>query len=180
MASRRKKSGSYHLRGEVASEGLASGPVFALGNSAQMPTAEASTPIRERRKLKNALATAREEIEQLIEQAAGQGSANVLAIQLGMLGDKSLAQPALARIANGALAWTAWNQTVATDEIDAPAGEYASARDSDTRDLRARVSRILAGEGTETVPYGAIVIAEDIAPSSYLEIDWSLSGGIGP
>ena len=178
MASRRKKTGSRRLRGLVASEGLAFGPAFRLRDSTQMPNAASSTPNTEKRNLRKALSEARAEIKRLITQSPGHDGANLLAAQMGMLDDKKLAEPALARITNGEPAWLAWNQTVATGERRSPEGKYASARDSDTRDLRARVSRILAGEGTRAVPYGAILIADDIAPSAYLETDWSLSGGI--
>ncbi|MBT3359622.1 MAG: phosphoenolpyruvate--protein phosphotransferase [Rhodospirillales bacterium] len=185
MATKRGKKAGHRLRGDVASEGLAFGPTFALRDAAKMPKAVSSTPNKEKRALKRAIREARAEIEQLIEQSPGHDGENVLAVQLAILGDKKLIEPALARVADGAPAWAAWNQTVATGERRSPAGgpkgyvgEYAAARDSDTRDLRARVSRILAGEGAEIVPYGAIVIADDIAPSTYLETDWSLSGGI--
>ena len=177
MAPTRRNTANRRLPGNIASEGLASGPVFALRKLGRKVKAPPTTPIKEKRKLKNALAQAEDKIKQLIEQAPGQEGANVLAIQLAMLEDKMLSTPAYDLIARGASAWAAWNNTVAAGAEGAE-DSYASARDSDTCDLRERILRILAGGESATVPFGAILIAEDIAPSTFLETDWSLSGGI--
>ena len=76
----------------------------------------------------------------------------------------------------------AW--TVALDEqiadYNSAADEYLQARSSDLADLRDRVLRTLArGEGeTLKIPRGAVVCADDLPPSRFLEIDWSSGGGL--
>jgi phosphotransferase system enzyme I (PtsI) len=62
-------------------------------------------------------------------------------------------------------------------------GEYESSEDayfrgraSDIRDIRDRVLRHLAGATAQRLPAGAIVVADDLTPSRFLEADWSGGG----
>lgn len=180
MGGRAAKATERRLRGHVASEGLAAGPVFLL--EAQDRTAEiaATTPHKERRRLKRAMDTARREIDRLIAGTADPESAHILEIQLRILEDKALVGPVHAAIVTGASAWRAWNAMVAVDgAVEAPAdAPYLTARDSDTRDVRDRVARLLLGRGPAAPPLGAILVAEDIGPARFLEVDWSHGGGL--
>ena len=59
------------------------------------------------------------------------------------------------------------------------AEEYFRARSADLRDLRDRVCRILTGaEELAPMPPGAILAAEDLMPSIFLEIDWRPRGAL--
>src|ERR1043165_8893580 len=60
------------------------------------------------------------------------------------------------------------------------ADEYLQARSSDLADLRDRGRRIFAGGKAEPplVPKGAVVCADDLPPSRFLEIDWSRGSGL--
>ena len=65
-------------------------------------------------------------------------------------------------------------------DYSAAADEYLQARSSDLADLRDRVLQILRGGESEAprIPSGAVVCAEDLPPSRFLEIDWSGGGGL--
>ena len=65
-------------------------------------------------------------------------------------------------------------------DYDAAPDEYLRARSADLADLRDRVTRALGGSDGAVVkiPDGAIVCADDLPPSRFLEIDWSHGGGL--
>jgi len=167
-------------RGEVASEGLAAGTVFLLSPQERTADVAATTPHKERRRLKRAMEAARRDIARLIAGAPEPESAHILDIQLRILEDKALIGPVHAAIAAGASAAMAWNATVAVDAaLEAPPeAPYMAARDSDTRDVRDRVARLLLGRRPAAPPLGAILVAEDLGPTRFLEIDWSHGGGL--
>ncbi|MDP3899190.1 MAG: putative PEP-binding protein, partial [Mesorhizobium sp.] len=56
--------------------------------------------------------------------------------------------------------------------------DYFRARAADLRDIRDQVLRALSGEAADSIPAGAILFGEDIAPTRFLETDWSRGGGI--
>lgn len=180
MSGRAARAAERRLRGNVASEGLAAGPVFLPAAEARTDCVAAATPQRERRRLRRALEAARRDIARLIAEAADPHAAHILDIQLRILEDKALVRPVHAAIAEGASAWQAWSAAVAVDgaaavPVDTP---YLAARDSDTRDVRDRVARLLRGGGPVVPPLGAILVADDLGPTRFLEIDWSHGGGV--
>ena len=79
-------------------------------------------------------------------------------------------------------AHTAWSSALEAQIADynAAADEYLQARSSDLADLRDRVLRTLRGGEGEApkIPGGAVVCADDLPPSQFLEIDWSRGGGL--
>ena len=79
-------------------------------------------------------------------------------------------------------AHTAWSSALDAQITDyhSAADEYLQARSSDLADLRDRVLRILRGGEGEAprIPGGAVVCADDLPPSQFLEIDWSRGGGL--
>ncbi|WP_316975563.1 phosphoenolpyruvate--protein phosphotransferase [Shumkonia mesophila] len=180
IGGRAARAAERHWRGVVASEGLAAGTVFLLTPQERTADVAATTPHKERRRLKRAMEAARRDIARLIAKTPEPESAHILDIQLRILEDKTLIGPVHAAIAAGASAAQAWNATVAVDDaVDAPAdAPYLTARDSDTRDVRDRVARLLLGRRPAVPPLGAILVAEDIGPTRFLEIDWSHGGGL--
>src|SRR5581483_7703031 len=88
--------------------------------------------------------------------------------------------PAFARIAEGMDAATAWSEALAAQVADLQGAdtEYFRARASDLRDIRDRVLRVLADEGDDELPAGAVLTGEDVTPSRFLSVDWSRGGGI--
>jgi phosphotransferase system enzyme I (PtsI) len=171
---------SRELRGRPAAPGIIVGPLVRLSGIVgdRQSTGDATT---ERRALESAISAAIGDLEAL-QARAGPGDGSVmLGFQIAMLEDDSLRAPALAAISTGVAAETAWSAAIAEqiDDYEAAADEYFRARASDLRDLRDRVLRHLSGAARGGLrPDGAVLLAEDIAPSVFLETDWSAGGGL--
>ena len=114
--------------------------------------------------------------------AAGDEAAEILEFQLALLDDESLLEPVFAAIAAGAAADVVWRRALADQIADYTAApdEYLRARAADFVDLRDRVLAALNGgaPASEALPAKAIIYAEDLPPSRFLEIDWSGGGGL--
>ena len=97
-----------------------------------------------------------------------------------MLEDEALTAPALARIAAGIDAATAWMETIAAQIADYETSDddYFRARAADLRDLRDEVVRRLSGEADIDLPDAAVLTGEDVTPTRFLSVDWSRGGGI--
>ena len=167
-------------RGRTASIGFAHGP-FVRVDTATSDGRVAAAPTHEAAALRAALDSAGQQIAKLAE-AVGGDAAQILEFQVALLEDDELLDPIFAAIAEGAPAHTAWSSALDAQIADyhAAADEYLQARSSDLADLRDRVLRTLRGAQSETpkIPGGAIVCAEDLPPSQFLEIDWSRGGGL--
>ena len=100
---------------------------------------------------------------------------------MALLDDDTLVAPAFAEAANDVPADAAWRRAMDAliDECRANPSPYVQARSLDVSDLRERVLMALHGDvPTPEVPPGAIVVADDLPPSRFLEINWSRGGGI--
>lgn len=165
------------IGGQPASPGIAIGPLVRLAAQAAAQRTSGS-PAEEQAALEAAIAAALTELAALAAQAGGEG-AEILEFQTAMLEDEALREPALDAIAAGTAADAAWaeglaGQIAGYEEAD---DEYFRARAADLRDLADRVSRHLLGAEAEALPPGAIVLADDLTPSRFLETDWR-DGGI--
>ncbi|MDQ0394715.1 putative PEP-binding protein [Labrys monachus] len=164
------------LTGRPASPGLAAGPVFVDGP--EIPAAAA--PIGgDAEALRRAIGAAAAELAAL---AAGLGGeeADILGFQIAMLEDGALSEGAFDAISAGMPADHAWRSALDAEILDYEASEDPTfrARGADFADMRDRVLAHLAGTaGRRNVPAGSIYVAEDIAPSLFLSVDWS-GGGI--
>jgi phosphotransferase system enzyme I (PtsI) len=166
------------LQGISASAGYAEGPVFDLDRITRTYISKA-TPADEKVALETAIGIATDRLSTLIE-TADNDAADILEFQIAMLGDDALSSPAFAAIRSGQPADTAWRQA-----LDAEIGGYETseqhyfqARAADIRDIRDQVLRALTEHGDTQAPTGAIFYGEDIAPTRFLETDWSRGGGI--
>jgi phosphotransferase system enzyme I (PtsI) len=163
------------LTGQIASPGLALGPINLHFLRTGVPVAS-GTPKEERRALEAAIETALGQLTRLVAENDEMG-ADILSFQVALLEDAELTSPAFEALAQGASAAEAWRQALETQiEIyrdDESA--YFQARAADLVDLRERVSAILLGQTEpDTGAAGdAIYVAEDLAPSRFLETDWS-------
>lgn len=169
--------GALRLKGIGASGGYAAGPVFHVNRSvaAYVPK---ETAAAETAALKSAVATASKGLSNLIAASPGE-AAEMLEFQLAMLEDDALVAPAFEAIDAGSTADDAWKAAL-DGEIagyETADDEYFRARTADLHDLRERVLRALHGDVGLVVPPGAIVCADDIVPTLFLETDWS-NGGI--
>jgi phosphotransferase system enzyme I (PtsI) len=166
------------LQGISASAGYAEGPLFDLDRIAASYVGK-ETADDERAALETAISIAAARLTALIE-AADSAAADILEFQIAMLGDDALSSPAFAAIRAGEPADKAWRQALDAEiaGYDASDQDYFRARAADIRDIRDQVLRALTEEGDIEAPAGAIFYGEDIAPTRFLETDWSAGGGI--
>jgi phosphotransferase system enzyme I (PtsI) len=167
-------------RGRTASIGFARGPFIRLScvtNGERSP----GSPGDETLALRQAIQSSSEQIAALAAAAGGEG-AQILEFQVALLEDQDFLDPVFAAIGGGTPADTAWSSALDEQikDYNSASDEYLQARSSDLADLRDRVLRILRGGESEVVkiPSGAIVCADDLPPSRFLEIDWSGGGGL--
>lgn len=167
-------------RGRTASIGFAHGP-FVLIDGVVRSVRTAGTPKDEAAALRGALRSTGSQIAALAAAAGGDG-AQILEFQVALLEDEDFLEPVFAEIGGGAPADAAWAATLDAQIADynsAP-DEYLRARSSDLADVRDRVLRTLRGGSSEAlkIPEGAVVCADDLPPSQFLEINWSRGGGV--
>src|SRR5207244_3159603 len=114
--------------------------------------------------------------------AAGGEAAQILEFQVALLEDEEFLDPVFAFIDDGVAADVAFSRMIDEQIADynAAPDEYLQARSSDLADLRDRVWRILGGGENRalSIPQGAVLCADDLPPSRFLEIDWSGGGGL--
>ncbi|HEY1864920.1 MAG TPA: phosphoenolpyruvate--protein phosphotransferase [Roseiarcus sp.] len=171
---------TLRLRGRSAAPGFAAGRISNLMNGVA-ETSNLGSPEAERAALEQAVATAASELRALAD-AQPREAAQILEFQLTLLEDEDLSAPAYAEIGAGASAGQAWTQTLDTqvEDYETADDEYFRARASDFVDIRDRVSRALsrASNAAPMLPDGAILVADDLPPSRFLEIDWTRGAGI--
>jgi len=167
-------------RGRTASIGFARGPFIPVDAGANGERV-AGSPAEEVLALRDAIEAASRQIAELATAAGGE-AAQILEFQVALLEDQDLLDPVFLSIGEGAPADGAWRSALDSQiaEYETAADEYLKARSSDLADLRDRVLRILRGEERQVlrIPSGAVVCADDLPPSRFLEIDWSAGGGL--
>ncbi|TIS96935.1 phosphoenolpyruvate-utilizing N-terminal domain-containing protein, partial [Mesorhizobium sp.] len=166
------------LKGISASAGYAEGPLFSLDPVVARYAGKA-TAAEEKAALETALGVATGRLATLIEASAGD-AADILEFQIAMLEDHALTGPAFAKIASGQPADAAWRQALDAEiaGYETSDQDYFRARAADMRDIRDQVLRALTEDSEAAAPAGAIFYGEDIAPTRFLETDWSSGGGI--
>ncbi|MFB9269889.1 phosphoenolpyruvate--protein phosphotransferase [Bradyrhizobium erythrophlei] len=168
------------FRGRTASIGFARGPFIRL-SAAKNRTRIAGSPQDEASALRDAIRTASEHIAELASAAGGE-AAQILEFQVALLEDQEFLDPVFAAIGEWTSADTAWSAALDEQIADysAASDEYLQARSSDLADLRDRVLGALGGDEDQTpkIPGDAVICADDLPPSRFLEIDWSGGGGL--
>ncbi len=175
--STKRAMGTSH-KGISASDGLFLGPVRRLGSARaeRQGTGDANA---ERGALHDAISAAVADLAGLMERVEGEAR-DILGFQLAMLEDDALAAPAISAIAGGTAAHVAWAGAL-DGEIagyEASDDDYFRARAADLHDIRDRVLRHLAGEEDAGATTGSVLLGDDIAPTAFLETDWSAGGAI--
>lgn len=165
-------------QGIAASDGLFMGPVLGIAHVGRKREATGDA-VAERQALLAAIAAAVSDLSDLMERSEGD-AADILGFQVAMLEDEQLCAPALASILGGSAADVAW--TAALDHeiagYDASDDDYFRARAADLKDLRDRVLRHLSGEDRAPTRSGMVLAGADLAPTQFLETDWSQGGAI--
>src|SRR6516165_1563552 len=167
-------------RGRTASIGFAHGP-FVRVDVVPNGKRQIGTPGDEKLAIRAALDLAGRQIA-LLANAAGGEASQILEFQVALLDDEDFLDPIFAAIHAGTPADEAWSSALEEQIADynsAP-DEYLQARSSDLADLRDRILRTLRGGANEAprLPSGAVICADDLPPSRFLEIDWSSGGGL--
>ena len=165
--------------GKPASAGYAAGPVVLVSKAAVASRAAGDRDV-ETSALDTAVAAAIDELSRLAAKAEGDG-ADIIAFQIAMLEDTTLAQPAYADIEAGLSADHAWRRALdrQISDYESSADDAFRARATDLADIRARVLAALTGATADApLPPGAILVGEDLTPSLFLSADWSRGGGI--
>ena len=167
-------------RGRTASIGFAHGP-FVRVDAAPNDGRTVGPSKDEELALRAALVSAGRQIAALASAAGGE-AAQILEFQVALLDDQELLLPIFATVRAGTPADAAWSSALDRQiaEYNSAPDEYLQARSSDLADVRDRVIRTLRGTGDEAlqIPRGAVVCADDLPPSRFLEIDWSNGGGL--
>jgi phosphoenolpyruvate-protein phosphotransferase (PTS system enzyme I) len=176
---KRANIAGLECRGTVASVGFAHGPFVRIDGPVNNERTT-GTPRDEESALRDALAAAGQQIAALAT-AAGGDAAQILEFQVALLDDADFLAPIFAQVAEGASADAAWASALDAQIADyqTASDEYLAARFADLVDLRDRVLQALGGSGSALdIPDGAVVCADDLPPSRFLEIDWSKGGGL--
>lgn len=165
-------------KGIVASDGMFIGPVVLLDGPrlARIATGETAT---EEAALTGAMNAAIADITALINKADAEAT-EILEFQIAMLEDDALCAPAREAIAGGAAADVAWAAAL-DGEIagyESAEDEYFRARAADLKDIRDRVLAHLAGQSASLHNEGAVLTGDDLAPTRFLETDWTKGGAI--
>ncbi|TPO01463.1 phosphoenolpyruvate--protein phosphotransferase, partial [Mesorhizobium sp. CU2] len=166
------------LEGIPASPGYAEGLLFDLDRPPAGYRAKASVG-EEKAALELAIGKAVNRLTTLAD-AADADAAGILEFHIAMLEDDALSGPAFASIGSGQLADAAWRAALDSEiaGYEASDQDYFRARAADLRDIRDQVLRALSQDGEAAAAPGAILYGEDIAPTRFLETDWSAGGGI--
>lgn len=166
------------IEGIPASAGYAEGPLFDLDRPPAAYRCKA-TAAEEKAALKAAIARAVSRLTSLAEPADAD-AAGILEFHIAMLEDDALGGPAFVSIDSGQPADAAWRAALDAEiaGYEASDQDYFRARAADLRDIRDQVLRALSEDGGIDAPAGAILYGMDIAPTRFLETDWSRGGGI--
>ncbi|PBB92009.1 phosphoenolpyruvate--protein phosphotransferase [Mesorhizobium sp. WSM3864] len=169
---------AMRIEGIPASPGYAEGPLFNLDRPPAAYVAKASEA-EEKAALKAAIGKAVSRLTSLVETADGD-AAGILEFHIAMLEDVALSAPAFAALGSGEPADAAWRQALDAEiaGYEASDQDYFRARAADLRDVRDQVLRALSEDSEAAAPPGSILYGNDIAPTRFLETDWSRGGGI--
>jgi phosphotransferase system enzyme I (PtsI) len=165
------------LVGTPAAPGMASGPLVRLVDGVRV-SRRASSPAVEREAIDVAIASAQEALGLLCDQSGDEEAASILAFQLALLDDDEIVRPTYEGIDNAQPADLAWQRVMDAliEDYRKSQEPYFRERAADLCDLRDRVLDELHGGPEQSIPAGAIVLAEDFAPSRFLAVDWTGGG----
>ncbi|MGF1561110.1 MAG: phosphoenolpyruvate--protein phosphotransferase [Geminicoccaceae bacterium] len=167
--------------GTGASPGLASGPALRLDYPQASESDAIGTPLEEKARLDRAMTAAAAALREL---SASQSdlAGDILEFQLEMLDDPALIEDVLGAIADGTSAAEAWSDALGAqiEGFRAADDGYFQARAHDLDDLCQRVLDQLHGrtQAAAAAAAGAIVLARDLTPSRFLEIERHAPSGI--
>ncbi|MFT4953945.1 MAG: phosphoenolpyruvate-protein phosphotransferase [Brevundimonas sp.] len=166
--------------------GVTAAPGVAIGKAARLVRTEIEVPVdgrgaeAEHAALNEALETVRERLQALTGGDATRGA--IAGAHLAFLDDPELLASAQRGINEGRSAGHAWRTAIDgfVQALNALGDRRMGERVDDLKDLERQVLAVLTGEGEggADVPQGAVVIAEELAPSQVMALDPSRIGGL--
>ena len=171
--------GGRSVSAVVASPGLALGRLYILPGSKDSAR-EAGAPDAECAALDAAVARALASLDAL---AAGAGALarDIIDFQIALLRDEEFLDPVQSAVEAGEAADRAWTRHLAAEIADCESAPTAYLRDraADLRDLRDRVATSFTGSALgDALPAECLVLAGELTPSRFLEIDWNRAAGV--
>jgi phosphocarrier protein FPr/phosphocarrier protein len=180
-AANRAGSDAGNLAGVLASRGFAVGTAFYL-QRADLPVVEAGSGIHEETR---AFDRARDQVRARLSQLAASAAPTlreILAAHLELLDDPQLLRDAHEVMAQGKSAAFAWRSSLRASgaALEATGDARLAERIDDLRDLENQVLLALGAAPAAKVdlPPGAILLARDLTPSQFIELDTRKPGGI--
>ena len=167
-----------------ASPGVAVGPALFLRSAdVEIPAEDTADPTTEWRRVREALAVVRREIQRVRARAArevGEPEARIFDAHLMFIDDAHLLDDVHARVETGASAPRAWVDAV--DRVEAEfagvADPYLRARAADVRAVGQQVARVLVGAAEYRVDGEGVLVADDLTPAQVADLDPARVRGI--
>ena len=167
-----------------ASPGVAVGPALFLRSAdVEIPAEDTADPTTEWRRVREALAVVRREIQRVRARAArevGEPEARIFDAHLMFIDDAHLLDDVHARVETGASAPRAWVDAV--DRVEAEfagvADPYLRARAADVRAVGQQVARVLVGAAEYRLDGEGVLVADDLTPAQVADLDPARVRGI--
>ena len=166
--------GGRAISAVVASPGLAIG-ILHMPASSNCATRQPGDSSVERAAFDEAIARTIERLRVLADESGGLAR-DVIGFQIGLLEDEEFLGPVWPEIDAGSAADQAWIHRLALEIADYESAPTSYLRDraADLRDLRDRVAMAFADDAhPDTLPEQCVVIADELTPSRFLELDRS-------
>jgi len=163
--------------GLAAAPGIGIGPVWTLrGSPIEVPDAPAGDPAAEWRRLREALAAVRREVQRVRARTArqsGETDAAIFDAHLLLLDDTDLLGEVRDGVEAGQAAARAWAATIARVEAELArlADPYLRARAADVHAVGDQVLRALLGVATPAATGRGVLVTADITPAEAAELD---------
>jgi len=168
-----------------ASPGIAIGPVRRLSATpAGLDEPEQSAdPAADWRRIVEAVATARREIERvriLTAREVGAAEASIFDAHLSLLSDAEMLADVKARLATGQGAVAAWTACLAAVEAEWAGlpDPYLRERADDVRAVAEQVLQALTGQTARRMTAPGVLVAEDLTPAETAALDLDLVTGV--
>jgi multiphosphoryl transfer protein len=170
------------LTGVPASAGVAVGPARHLGRPAGPPP-ERAADARERERLDEAIAAAREAIardREAVAARAGKAEAAIFDAHLALLDDEAMLDPAHEAIAAGATAERAWHDAAeqVAERYRALDEPLLQERAADVLDVGRRVVGAITGDEAAGPTDPGVILAGELTPAEAAGLDPALVRGI--
>jgi multiphosphoryl transfer protein len=173
------KNAAATVPGLSAAPGLAIGPLHQLKHTTMVVESTARDQAVEAKRLREAIAAARADLEGLhreVEARSGAGRAGIFRAHVELLEDPALQEATLSRLRQGHSAGWAWRETVEAQArgMETLSEPLLAARAVDLRDVGTRVLRLLSGALDDTLELPerpVLLVAEDLAPSDTARLD---------